>query len=105
MSVDYSYGTFQYGEEEKCDGMLDLERMGSREETVSHSPAEIAMRPLADQVSYADSTNSHDTCDSAQAGVKRQEAISSTWSKSGLAVAYLGWVTFCLICRRRMHVY
>ena len=89
MSVDYSYGTFQYGDEEKCDGdgMLDLERMGSREERAAD---EIIMRPLADQVSEADSPESHHTCDSAQAGVKRLEAISSTWSKSGLSVAYLG---------------
>ena len=48
------------------------------------------MRPLADQATDQDSVYSQESCDSAQAGVKRLEAISSTWSKSGLFVAYVG---------------
>lgn len=73
------YGTFDYscGSEGKSD-MPVLE-------------AEIAMRALADQRAFdGASTHSNASYDSAQAGVKRVEAISSTWSRSGLLVAYLG---------------
>lgn len=76
--------------------MSDLERTASRGESSSllsgsrHEKA-IAMRPLADQASDVASLVSEDSYDSAQAGVKRLEAISSTWSKTGLYVAYLGY--------------
>lgn len=91
MTVEYSYGTFEYGEETKSDSMPDLERIGSYDESVPLSQVEIAMRPLRDQApSQTGSINSDHSYDSAQAGVKRLEAISSTWSRSGLSVAYLG---------------
>ncbi|KAF2481708.1 putative siderophore-dependent iron transporter [Neohortaea acidophila] len=48
------------------------------------------MRPLADQISVHESVHSEQSCDTAQHGVKRLEAISSTWTRSGLAVAYIG---------------
>ncbi|KAK3697253.1 hypothetical protein LTR37_017565 [Vermiconidia calcicola] len=50
----------------------------------------IAMQPLLDQSADDSSVVSEDSHDSAQAGVKALEAISSTWSKTGLYVAYLG---------------
>lgn len=39
------------------------------------------------------STHSQSTGESAQAGVKRLEAIASTWTQTGLYVAYLGYDT------------
>lgn len=47
---------------------------------------DVEMHPLADQVS----TDGSESVESAQAGVKRLEAISSTWTKAGLYAAYLG---------------
>jgi len=44
-----------------------------------------SMRPLSDQISGSDSES-----DSAQAGVKRLEAISTTWTKKSLIMAYIG---------------
>ena len=74
--------------------MPDLEQTASRGESSSllsgRHEKDIAMRPLADQASDAASLVSEDSYDSCQAGVKRLEAISSTWSKTGLYVAYLG---------------
>lgn len=88
MSTEHSYGTFEYGDDTKPEAMLDLERAGIRNETTFPS-GEIAMRPLADQADD-DSVTSEHSHESTQAGVKRLEAISSTWSKSGLSVAYVG---------------
>jgi hypothetical protein len=87
--------------------MPDLERTASRGESSSllsghHYEKEIAMRPLADQASDAASLVSEDSYDSAQAGVKRLEAISSTWSKTGLYVAYLGYVSSQCTCQSNM---
>ena len=93
-----TYGTFSYFEQrDGVDDMPGIERTASRGESSSllsgrpHEKA-IAMRPLADQASDVASLLSDDSYDSAQAGVKRLEAISSTWSKTGLYVAYLGCV-------------
>ena len=77
--------------------MPDIEQTASRGESsplVSGNLVEkdIAMRPLADQASDQGSIVSGESHDSAQAGVKRLEAISSTWSKSGLYAAYLGFI-------------
>ena len=91
MAVEHSYGTFEYGEDSKSDNMPDVERVGSHDESVQLSPVEIAMRPLVDQApSDAGSVHSEHSYESAQAGVKRLEAISTTWSKSDLSIAYLG---------------
>jgi hypothetical protein len=84
--------------------MPDLERTASRGESSSllsihRREKEIAMRPLADQATDAASLVSEDSYDSAQAGVKRLEAISSTWSKTGLYVAYLGCVSHHILTR------
>jgi hypothetical protein len=77
--------------------MLDLERTASRGSSSlsQRSGAEkddIAMWPLLDQVDDDASVASEDSFDSAQAGVKRAEAISSTWSSTGLYCAYFGSV-------------
>jgi hypothetical protein len=92
----HSYGSFDDCE---SNGMPDIERVGSRGEASSSSllsghrqEKAIAMRPLADQVSDVTSLLSDESFDSAQAGVKRLEAISSTWSTTGLYTAYLGYV-------------
>lgn len=47
-------------------------------------------RPLLDVPEDDNESASGDSYESAQAGVKRLEAISSTWSKSGLYIAYMG---------------
>jgi len=86
--MTHAYGTFEL----KCDNaMPDLERKASRDDSLSFVPADIAMRPLLDEASSEiRSVRSHHTYESAQAGVKRLEAISSTWTKSGLTIAYIG---------------
>ena len=53
---------------------------------------DVEMHPLADQASL----DGNESVDSAQAGVKRLEAISSTWTKAGLYAAYLGYVKHAL---------
>ena len=94
----YCYGSICNCDQEwKVDHMPDIERTASRGESsplVSTSTQEkdIAMRPLADQASDQESIVSEESYDSCQAGVKRLEAISSTWTKRGLYVAYLGCV-------------
>lgn len=94
-AAPYRYTTFGYGDESKRltaaashSSMSSLlERVRSR----TDSPArDIVMRPLADQISVHESVHSEQSCDTAQHGVKRLEAISSTWTRSGLAVAYIG---------------
>jgi len=86
--MTHAYGTFEL----KCDdAMPDLEHKASHDDNLSLLPADIAMRPLLDEASSdVRSIRSHHTYESAQAGVKRLEAISSTWTKSGLTVAYIG---------------
>lgn len=93
----YCYGSIcSCDTKHEVDDMSDIEQTASRGESsplVGHKREnDIAMRPLADQTSDHDSTLSEETCDSAQAGVKRLEAISSIWSKKGLSVAYLGYI-------------
>lgn len=89
MSVQYTYGTFDYDAETKSSDMLEA----FRDESLSLSPAKIAMRPLADdRPSVQNAIDSEQNSDAAQAGVKRQEAISSTWSRTSLLFAYLGSV-------------
>ena len=101
-----TYGTFSsYEQRRDVDGMPDIERTASRGESSSllssHTHEKgIAMRPLADQASDVASLVSEDSYDSAQAGVKRLEAISSTWSKTGLYVAYLGCVLWVSAANR-----
>ena len=97
--LTHSYGSF---DDSESNGMPDIERVASGGETPSSSllsghrqKEAIAMRPLADQVSDVTSLLSDDSLDSAQAGVKRLEAISSTWSTTGLYTAYLGYVYLC----------
>ena len=94
----YSYGSFDNSNEPcEVNGMPDIERTASRGE---NSPLmlgntrekDIAMRPLLDQASDRESIISEESYESAQAGVKRLEAISSTWTKRDLYVAYLGYV-------------
>lgn len=86
--MTHAYRTF----ESKCDNaMPDLEHKASRDDSLSFLPGDIAMRPLLDEASSEiGSVGSHHTYESAQAGVKRLEAVSSTWTKSGLTVAYIG---------------
>lgn len=50
---------------------------------------DVEMHPLADQAAIEEESDSDE---SAQAGVKRAEAISTTWTKTGLYAAYLGCV-------------
>ena len=75
--------------------MADIERVTFRGENSSLVPSsahekDIAMRPLADQADDESSIVSEESYESAQAGVKRLEAISSTWSRTGLLFAYIG---------------
>ena len=95
----HCYGSFCDCSATECriDEMPDLERTASRGLSSLSSPPSgtgrektIAMRQLLDQVPDQDSIVSEESCDSAQAGVKRLEAISSTWSRTGLYFAYLG---------------
>lgn len=51
---------------------------------------DVEMHPLADEPAVEDESDSDE---SAQAGVKRAEAISTTWTKLSLYAAYLGCVT------------
>ncbi|KAF2719548.1 putative siderophore-dependent iron transporter [Polychaeton citri CBS 116435] len=79
----------------------DIGPSSSSRRLSSHVPARqsfekaMSLRPLVDQADR-DSISSEASLDSAQAGVKRLEAIASTWSKFGLFVAYfgLGLVTY-----------
>ncbi len=88
MFDGHSYGTFRFDEDTKCEGMTVSE--GGSGDNVESSSLNCSTRPLAGQASDVASIISDSSFDSAQAGVKRLEAISSTWSKSGLVVAYLG---------------
>lgn len=56
---------------------------------------DVEMQPLADDPPNEahDSDSDTESDMSAQAGVKRAEAISSTWTKMGLYAAYLGCAT------------
>lgn len=54
---------------------------------------DVEMHPLADEPHEEDESDS-DSDQSAQAGVKRAEAISTTWTKTGLYAAYLGCVRY-----------
>ena len=90
LNDSYSYGTFTK-EQDFSDAMPDLERTASRGQRSPSSPKEdIAMRPLADQASETASIRSEESYDSCQAGVKRAEAIASTWTRTSLYVAYFG---------------
>ena len=98
IAQHHYYGSFDDCKQEcKADRVSGVERTTSRGESSPLASAsihtwekDIAMRPLADQTSDDASIVSEGSHDSAQAGVKRLEAISSTWSKTGLYIAYLG---------------
>lgn len=85
-----------YGTLDRTDGTdarLDVERAAGSDSSLSATAGKREQtsseyQPLLedDRISIM-SERSHE---SAQAGVKRVEAISSTWSKTGLYVAYLG---------------
>ena len=49
-------------------------------------------RSLLDHAENDHPTTSDDDREIAQAGVQQAEAIASTWSKTGLYIAYFGWV-------------
>jgi hypothetical protein len=66
-------------------GEHPLSPHGRRKETVE-------MQPYADQSYIEDGDNDSSSHVSAQVGVKRAEAISTTWTTAGLAAAYLGCV-------------
>ncbi|KAK5174646.1 uncharacterized protein LTR77_001728 [Saxophila tyrrhenica] len=72
--------------------MPDIERTASRGSVgqVPRPEKGIVMRPLLDQTEDEDSTSSGDDFNSAQAGVQQAEAIASTWSRTGLYMAYVG---------------
>lgn len=93
MTSDGAYGTFS------ADSMPDLERWVSHDHARSRQQEKhIAMRPLADEGANDSPIESDDeSLDSAQAGVKRAEAIASTWTKTGLYVAYIGSVEINVI--------
>ena len=90
----YCYGSFC-----SCEREVDADSLPDIESGVPSSHTSLLSREggrqkhmemdrLADQAS----TTSEDSDDSAQAGVKRLEAIASTWTKTGLLIAYLGYV-------------
>ena len=93
----HCYGSF-CSCKQKCDinDIIDIERVAPRGGSspcvlTNAREKDIAMTPLVDRASDQDSVISEESHDSAQAGVKRLEAISSTWSKTGLYFAYLGY--------------
>ena len=89
----HQYGTFTGTTLEPTtddDNAVDVEQACCVVTPLSLDEKDAIMRPLADQAADQDSVFSQESCDSAQAGVKRLEAISSTWSKTGLFVAYVG---------------
>ena len=77
--------------------MAGLESAGDRGAAPPGALTDIAMRPLLDRSEDDSGSTSDESHDSAQAGVKRLEAISSTWSKSGLYIAYMGCVSLRLL--------
>lgn len=100
MAKHKCYGSFEDSAEQdqvkveegrrSSDTMRSQGRGGERPASADGRPKEdVEMHPLADQPSIAEESDSDE---SAQAGVKRAEAISSTWTKAGLYAAYLGYV-------------
>lgn len=89
----HQYGTFaniNSRDEGDATTNLDLEQAHRVTTPPLWHEKNATMRPLADQAADTDSVYSQESYDSAQAGVKRLEAISSTWSRTGLFVAYAG---------------
>ena len=106
MAKHQSYGSFDESSVEEGD--LDKEERRASSDTMRsqgrggerpHSAdgrrrkEDVEMHPLADQASIEESESDSDQ--SAQAGVKRAEAISTTWTKTSLYAAYLGYDTPC----------
>ncbi len=89
-----SYGTIYTAQDDpSVDTMTDLERLAtgpSRRAPGMLEKVDIAMRPLPDHGDDALSDVSSESTESAQAGVKRAEAIASTWSSGALICAYFG---------------
>lgn len=95
MDVEAQYGTFE--QKTKTHTMPDLQRgilrAGNQPIAPANTPGiDIAMSPLADEDIDHASISSEGSQDSAQAGVKRLEAISSTWTRTSLFIAYFGYV-------------
>jgi MFS family permease len=91
-----SYGTITSTREEArvVDDMADLERTISgssrTQQPGTREKDTIAMRPLLEHDDDPDRDSTSSDEDYAQTGVLRQEAISSTWSSTGLYCAYVG---------------
>ena len=97
MPVEHRYGTFR--QENPSNRMPDVERILSRGKASPSPPGgtnvkNAAMESMTDPAMEQASIVFEESQDYAQAGVKRLEAISSTWTKTGLYVAYLGSVQF-----------
>lgn len=105
MAKHECYGAFDNISEAARDKALDEEEGRSSSDTMRsqarggasvlsadgrRKEEDVEMHPLADAVEEGDESDSDQ---SAQVGVKRAEAISTTWTKTGLYAAYLGCVT------------
>lgn len=62
----------------------------SRKAKAPDKPAGVEMEPMPERGERRESIASEGSRGSAQAGVKRLEAVSTTWSKWSLYLAYLG---------------
>lgn len=78
------------------DTMRSQGRGGERPDSAhGRRKEDVEMHPLADQAAIpedSDGDSDSGSDESAQAGVKRAEAISTTWTTTGLYAAYLGCV-------------
>jgi len=88
------YGTFQFSDSSDMDTDVELEAgpAAKARSGAGHGAKREkrhTMSAYQDDDEYSTSGSSRE---SAQAGVKRLEAIASTWSTTGLYVAYLGYV-------------
>lgn len=98
MARQQCYGSFKNSaeggqDEEEDRTSSDTMSQGRSGESLSSADGrrkeDVEMHPLADR---PDSEEDSDSDESAQAGVQRAEAISKTWTKTSLYMAYLGCV-------------